>query len=87
MTSREAKGTYERTGVLCFNCNGALGHVGDSVTRLELLIEYLRRSNALRGVEDLRKARHFIDLLIELETRPVPYGDGAGIFDATMKGL
>lgn len=33
-------------GVLCFNCNCALGHVGDSVERLKLLMRYLSRSAA-----------------------------------------
>lgn len=32
-------------------------------------IKYLTRWRDKNGVEDLRKARHFIDLLIELETR------------------
>ena len=32
-------------------------------------IKYLTRWRAKGGVEDLKKARHFIDLLIELETR------------------
>jgi hypothetical protein len=32
-------------------------------------IKYLTRWRAKGGIEDLKKARHFIDLLIELETR------------------
>lgn len=32
-------------------------------------IKYLTRWRTKGGVEDLKKARHFIDLLIELETR------------------
>ena len=32
-------------------------------------IKYLTRWRAKGGVEDLRKARHFIDLLIEMESR------------------
>ena len=32
-------------------------------------IKYLTRWRDKGGVEDLKKARHFIDLLIELETR------------------
>lgn len=31
-------------------------------------IKYLSRWRVKNGVEDLRKARHFIDLLIEMET-------------------
>lgn len=31
-------------------------------------IKYLTRWRAKGGVEDLKKARHFIDLLIEMET-------------------
>ena len=33
------------------------------------VIKYLTRWRTKGGVEDLKKARHFIDLLIELETR------------------
>lgn len=33
------------------------------------VIKYVSRWRAKNGVEDLKKARHFIDLLIELETR------------------
>lgn len=29
-------------GLLCFNCNAALGHVQDSISRLESLAAYLR---------------------------------------------
>jgi hypothetical protein len=32
-------------------------------------IKYLVRWRNKNGVEDLRKARHFIDLLIEMETK------------------
>jgi hypothetical protein len=32
-------------GVLCATCNIALGQVNDSVTRLQQLIDYLRKSN------------------------------------------
>lgn len=35
-------------------------------------IKYLSRWRAKGGVEDLRKARHFIDLLIEHETKDAP---------------
>lgn len=34
-------GTGKVRGVLCFNCNAALGHVGDCPNRLRLLIAYL----------------------------------------------
>lgn len=33
-------------------------------------IKYLTRWRNKNGIEDLKKARHFIDLLIELETKP-----------------
>lgn len=33
------------------------------------IIKYVTRWRAKNGVKDLEKARHFIDLLIELETR------------------
>ena len=35
-------------------------------------IKYLSRWKAKGGIEDLRKARHFIDLLIEAETGNAP---------------
>lgn len=56
-------------GVLCFNCNAALGHVNDSIERLQSLIRYLNQKTEQNknGLEDLLKARHYIDLLIELE--------------------
>lgn len=33
------------------------------------VVKYVSRWRAKNGLEDLRKARHFIDLLIELEAR------------------
>lgn len=38
-------------GVLCVNCNGALGHVNDSPTRLRDLIAYINRSLADSSIE------------------------------------
>lgn len=35
-------------------------------------IKYLTRWRDKGGIKDLEKARHFIDLLIELETRNAP---------------
>ena len=36
------------------------------------VIKYITRWRAKNGIEDLKKARHFIDLLIELESnKPV----------------
>jgi hypothetical protein len=36
------------------------------------VIKYISRWRAKNGIEDLKKARHFIDLLIELESnKPV----------------
>ncbi len=32
------------------------------------IIKYITRWRAKNGIEDLKKARHFIDLLIELES-------------------
>lgn len=61
--------TGQVRGVLCFNCNAALGHLGDSVDRLHALVTYLEAKKLFQSLEDLEKARHFIDLLIELETR------------------
>lgn len=40
------------------------------------VIKYVTRWRAKGGLEDLRKARHYIDLLIELETRPQPDESG-----------
>ena len=56
-------------GVLCFNCNASLGHLGDSKERLALLIGYLLKEE--NGVADLEKAKHYIELLIELENKGV----------------
>jgi hypothetical protein len=36
------------------------------------VIKYISRWRAKNGIEDLKKARHFIDLLIELESNAVP---------------
>lgn len=36
------------------------------------VIKYVTRWRNKNGVEDLRKARHFLDLLIEMETREQP---------------
>lgn len=36
------------------------------------VIKYITRWRAKNGIEDLKKARHFIDLLIELESNVVP---------------
>jgi hypothetical protein len=40
------------------------------------VIKYVSRHKSKGGVEDLRKARHFLDLLIEHETRDEPKGWG-----------
>lgn len=42
------------------------------------VIKYVTRWRAKGGLDDLRKARHFIDLLIEMEMREVDKLDGAG---------
>jgi hypothetical protein len=34
------------------------------------VVKYVSRWRAKGGVEDLKKARHFLDLLIEMETAP-----------------
>jgi hypothetical protein len=39
-------------GVLCFNCNAALGHLKDDSTRLQLLIKYLSKH---QGTHDAGK--------------------------------
>lgn len=36
------------------------------------VIKYVSRHRAKNGVEDLKKARHYLDLLIEMETRTSP---------------
>ena len=36
------------------------------------IIKYVTRYKSKGGLDDLRKARHFLDLLIELETEPPP---------------
>lgn len=36
------------------------------------VVKYVTRWRAKGGIADLEKARHFIDLLIELETRTEP---------------
>jgi hypothetical protein len=36
------------------------------------VIKYISRWRAKNGIEDLKKARHFIDLLIEFESNAVP---------------
>lgn len=38
--------TGQIRGILCGNCNSALGHARDDVARLESLIEYLRKSRS-----------------------------------------
>lgn len=35
------------------------------------VVKYITRWRAKNGIEDLKKARHFIDLLIELESNEV----------------
>ena len=34
------------------------------------VVKYVARYNAKGGIDDLRKARHYLDKLIELETTP-----------------
>lgn len=62
-------GTGKVRGVLCFNCNAALGHVGDDQDRLRNLLAYLERKADFKTMPDLQKARHYVDLLIELEVK------------------
>ena len=61
--------TGQVRGVLCFNCNVALGNVGDSIDRLYALVAYLKTKHAFQSLDDLKKAKHYIDMLIELENR------------------
>lgn len=58
----------EVRGVLCFNCNAALGHVSDSVLRLEQLIAYVERTAITKHSSDAVKARHFLGMLIEQQS-------------------
>ena len=60
--------TGEVRGMLCFNCNAALGHVNDSIERLKMLIDYLNNSSSIKMMDDLRKAAHYIQKLIEVNT-------------------
>jgi hypothetical protein len=39
------------------------------------VIKYVCRWRKKGGVEDLRKARHFLEMLIEIETRPPSGGE------------
>lgn len=39
------------------------------------VIKYVSRWRSKGGLKDLEKARHFLDLLIELETRDAPVHD------------
>lgn len=59
-------------GVLCFNCNAALGNVGDSTERLRALISYMEtaKQEEKEGKTDFEKAAEYMDLLIELESQP-----------------
>ena len=56
-------------GVLCFNCNAALGHIGDSIDRLEMLILYMKEKTLFKDLSDLEKTKHYLDLLIEMEKK------------------
>ncbi len=38
------------------------------------VVKYMTRWKEKGGVEDLRKARHYIEKLIELNTQPQPHG-------------
>jgi len=38
------------------------------------VVKYVTRWRLKGSIEDLRKARHYLDLLIEAETRDVPHG-------------
>lgn len=46
-------------------------------------LKYLLRYKDKGGVEDLKKARHYLDKLIEVETRQQDPGDPASAFRAT----
>lgn len=41
------------------------------------VVKYVSRWRSKGGVDDLKKARHFLDLLIEHETRDEPAGWGS----------
>ena len=40
------------------------------------IVKYVSRWRDKGGVEDLRKARHYLDKLIELELQPLPLNSG-----------
>lgn len=48
-----------------YNHKNGIGFIEGSV------IKYVSRWRNKNGVEDLKKARHFLDLLIEMEEKPI----------------
>ncbi len=47
--------------------------IGGDIPFIEgCVIKYVSRWRNKGGVEDLRKARHFLDMLISMETQPGP---------------
>lgn len=56
-------------GALCFNCNAALGHVNDSIERLQKLVAYLETKSIFKDLKDSAKAHHLLTLMIELESK------------------
>lgn len=57
--------TDQVRGVLCFNCNGALGHINDDKERLLNMVAYLSKSE--NGKQDILKAIHYLELILEME--------------------
>lgn len=50
--------------VVAYNHKNGIGYMEGNV------IKYVSRWRRKGGVEDLKKARHYLDLLIEMETEP-----------------
>lgn len=57
--------TEQVRGVLCFNCNAALGHINDNKERLLEMVNYLSKSQ--NGAGDIKKAIHYLELILELQ--------------------
>lgn len=57
--------TEQVRGVLCFNCNAALGHINDDKERLLDMVVYLSKND--NGKADIEKAIHYLELILEME--------------------
>jgi hypothetical protein len=55
-------------GVVCFQCNAALGHLSDDCGKVTAVLGYLAKYK--NGREDIEKAIHCLRLLLEIEYPP-----------------